>query len=938
MGKPGDKVTVDKNTTLYAKWAQLTLWAYDDYSSHGGTGAVDLKWQQKDGKSKYYRLYQSRDKSSWKEIYTADDISQNGVSVTESFGTNNQGTTFHITYSGNYTITVNGASGADYNSTLKGGKGGRVTATYWLSKGDVLTVYPGSAGSGQTGGTNGSGAKGGDSPNSLGRGGGAASMVYLTRNGTKTLLLIAGGGGGANGYASGGPGGTGGGNWTISDGADGVGSGGGGKIGGKAGELVYHQHTGSASSGGGCYLVFTPGHRHNDGCYTNYIQHTGVSGIWYDACGCRHQIHYWQCTLCWQSSSSQTNSSEECREGHTVTDDGAPLACHEWVFTCDRQESNGGYSLGCGYTEGAVESAGMSYGGTNYILESYGCKNQSSQSGMNTGNGTVSINSLDIGYLENTELKDVPAKDLAAPNRITYYSEAKNGENIYRITITKPDDKGTLYYHKAESFAPDTVQKIATSNITENTLVSGVNGYRYYVDGYSTGNVIQGHSFTGSNEIDITLKNTVQYLHIAAVDVAGNIGPSVTIRIPAKADTGGTDVTPEYIQQIPPATDMLGITDTDEVHATGTGRYFVKADGTTEHTLLVKGYLNGSATNKYQVDALRTVAFTATYEEWYQVNIPKVDVDAGNKSFANTELTTGGSVQELQLLSMTGAEADRTSMAKHVSLEQRFTVGGGLDGKEITVYPRALAAYDGTDYVSDINADKTHALVLIPDGKAPVITGIESLESAGNIDMTEVQRDFVITASDNGSGIRNLSVTVTNQDNGMTKTYKSDTGSLTITMKKDDYLFLGDFVVTAAATDNVGNYTEEGSDKLAFSLKAELQRSREPHNGDFKAGDGAVLTVTTGGYADKVIIRFPDELLALNPDLSKEYVYEFPEAIRTEVYEFNLPLATPDGGYIIEVEAWKNGRQLTEELDLIVNTSGSITEEFRTRIRDNGGW
>jgi len=155
-------------------------------------------------------------------------------------------------------------------------------------------------------------------------------------------------------------------------------------------------------------------------------------------------------------------------------------------------------------------------------------------------------------------------------------------------------------------------------------------------------------------------------------------------------------------------------------------------------------------------------------------------------------------------------------------------------------------------------------------------------------------------------------------------------------MEKEDYLFLGDFAVTARAVDNVGNESIHESDKLAFTLKAELQRARFPYHGNFKAGDGAVLTITTGGYADKVVVRFPEELLALNSDLDQVYVYEFPEAMKTEIYTFNIPLDTPSGSYTIMVEAWKNGRKLTEELELPVRTVGSIIEEFRTRIRDNG--
>ena len=247
-----------------------------------------------------------------------------------------------------------------------------------------------------------------------------------------------------------------------------------------------------------------------------------------------------------------------------------------------------------------------------------------------------------------------------------------------------------------------------------------------------------------------------------------------------------------------------------------------------------------------------------------------------------------------------------------------------------------MAEYQDKEYWSDQDEDRSHSITLIPDGKAPVITGVEDLENAGNIDMTEESKDFAITAADAGSGVRKLVITITNLDNQMQRTYSSDTGELVITMKKDDYLFLGDFVVSAEASDNVGNVNLKESESLAFTLDAELKRAREPQTGEFKAGDGVILTITTGGYADKVIIRFPDALLALNPELNKEYIYEFPAAIRTEVYEFNIPIATPSGDYVVEVEAWKNGRKLTEELQLPVQTNGSITDELRTRIRDNG--
>ena len=300
------------------------------------------------------------------------------------------------------------------------------------------------------------------------------------------------------------------------------------------------------------------------------------------------------------------------------------------------------------------------------------------------------------------------------------------------------------------------------------------------------------------------------------------------------------------------------------------------------------------------------------------------------------QLQTDASAEELSLILPTSAEAERTQAAARVALVQRFVIPADKDGQQIQIYPKAMASLDEIIYSSDENEDKGNRILLIPDAKAPTVTGVSELENAGNIDMTEESRVFTIQASDMGSGVKKLEVTIINQDNQMRRIFTSDTGNLTITMAKDDYLFLGDFAVTAKAVDNVGNESIHESDKLAFTLKAELQRARFPYYGNYKAGDGAILTMTTGGYTDKVVVRFPEELLVLNPDLDQEYVYEFPEAIKTEIYTFNIPLNTPSGSYTITVEAWKNGRKLTEELELPIRTEGSIIEEFRTRIRDNG--
>ncbi len=939
IGKPGDEITVDQDTVLYAKWATLTLWAYDDYDSHGGVGAVDLQWEQKDGKSKYYRLYQSEDKATWKEIFSGSDI-QSSINVSKTYGTNQQGTTYKISYTGNYTLTADGAKGADYSSTYTGGKGGSVTATYWLEKDDVITVYPGLAGNGVNGGTNGNGANGGTSSTSLGRGGGAATQVYLTRDGVKTLLITAGGGGGANAGNSGGNGGTGGGTG-ISAGANGVGAGGGGYAGGLCGEFSYHSHgdacgyhthSGNTTNGGICYSPNTCG---GDLEQTEWQEIGGWYGHWDEdgsgiciQCGYNYGLYGNEAVHAWYYGEDVWT----CRKcGKDTTDDTGTCRKTTYYLSCGTSE---GWQ--CGKTTSTVDSYKASVGGTSYAATGYGRKNATMKAGTNNGDGKVTISSEDVGYLEATKLNDVLAKDKSAPGEIPAYEETLSAEDVCRITVAVPEDYGTVYYHRAESYESGTVKKLVDSNITENTLISGVVGYRYYVDGSPTGKVTVSHSIIYTNKVDVAMQTTERYLHIAAVDVAGNIGPTKNVLIKAKEDGSDIEIEEEYIEDVPLKTEQLVIEDTDYVYGVGNDTFYVRADGATEHMLKAAGYVDGKATNRYQVDWIYLVSTSRFTNEWYQTRIPKTDIAAGDKNFTNMQLETDASVEDLSLLLPTSAIAARTREAAKVLLEQRFVLDAVTDGVEILVYPRAAAELEDEEYYSEEDEDKQNSITLIPDAKAPGITGIDDLENAGNIDMTEDSKDFVIRATDDGSGIQNLVVTIINQDNQMTRTYSSYTGELTITMKKDDYLFLGDFAVTAEAVDNVGNIGSHESDNLAFTLKAELERARFPHNGNFKAGDGAVLTITTGGYADKVIVRFPDELLALKPDLDKEYVYDFPEAIKTEVYEFNIPLGTPSGNYTIEVEAWKNGRKLTEELQLPVRTAGSIIEEFRTRIRDNG--
>ena len=106
MGRPGEQISVSEDCVIYAGWAGLTLWAEDNYEAYGGAGAVDLSWEQKDGQSKYYKLYQSLDESNWKGIFAGSTVLEK-KEVSEEFDVLRQGEQLVIKENGYYKEVCN---------------------------------------------------------------------------------------------------------------------------------------------------------------------------------------------------------------------------------------------------------------------------------------------------------------------------------------------------------------------------------------------------------------------------------------------------------------------------------------------------------------------------------------------------------------------------------------------------------------------------------------------------------------------------------------------------------------------------------------------------------------------------------------------------------------------------------------------------------------
>ena len=923
VGRAGDEFLANKDMTLYARWSQLTLEATDNYQVYGGLGAVNLSWSQPDEAETYYKLYQSRNKSDWTMIYDADTITNSVTNVSENINYHSQIKSYVVQHAGYYTLSAYGAKGGDYGS-YTGGAGGYATATYWLKKGDTILIYGGTAGNGMNGGVNGNLANGASSTSNNGAGGGAATEIYITRYGKKELLMIAGGGGGASGKASGETGGK---SLSTIGNMVGVatayGGGGGGAMGGNGGVHIAHYHTGSSTDGGGCYTKST----------TTVLCGTASSSGGYYEC--------YDCGATWGDGA------------HGYFDQFHPNNTYNESFYCsgcgiDLGEGETHYKtstivkLTCAYydkTDGYVISASSADGGSSYIHTGYGCKNQSYSGGKNNGIGYGMITGKIDAFLEQTSLAGVKAWDMAAPDAVMLQEDNIKmlDTNKVKVTWTEPRDNGTVYYHKCESYSKDTKQ--LESNITKNTLVSGIKGYYYYVDSYRTGTVTKSHTYVEKIEpkssVVVLLKEEVQYLHVAVVDGAGNLSNTTTIALDMGNGVGpqypADDSYPESAKLF---TEKLTLEDTEFVYQVEERTWFVKADGVTEHILHIDAGMDKAATFDFQINALRVNVENEVGQGWMQVAIPHGDTALSSEVFLNDNLIMQVSGEAGALLKLGISMGERLNHAVLVRLSQNFTVDS--DVSAFNLYPQAIAEFKGRAYCSEEAQDVRNGLTIIPDGEAPEIFGLEELQNLDVLDITEQAKQVTLWAKDTISGLQEFTVFVHNRDNHMRAEFSCDSeGKVIVEINKENPLFVGEVAISAIAVDRVGNANVVGEEGLSFTLETNLYKERNPEEYILKTGDGAVLDIFTSGYVERIEVIFPEELLGVDPYLNCVFEYERPALRQKESLKFHIPLGIEEQEYEVTVKAFKNGEVLISKPTFIV-VEGTVLDELRTRIRNNG--
>ena len=580
-------------------------------------------------------------------------------------------------------------------------------------------------------------------------------------------------------------------------------------------------------------------------------------------------------------------------------------------------------------TDGQIIYSSPSYGGSNYVNTQY-ISDYTLASGKQAGNGSFAISSVKVGYQEVQTMKGVKAPDLAAPDAVqkSTFVKCALDEETLSLTWTAPADQGTDYYHRAESYLVGKAEVLSNSNVTKNTLASGIKGYYWLVDQNASTTVNSGNGkWTTAAKADIQLTADKQYFHVAAMDKAGNIGATTHLEI-GKVD-----------QEVawPIWTDQLKITsDEGSVYLSATDRtYYVKCDGKTPFTISSTAWITGKASASYQINHMQL--------HMEETNADKVILDIETPVEATIQ-NTSVTYQATKLVkTLTGrsyltedsyATAMRRESGRYLDLKQRFVMDTAMNNKKLRLTPVAGADFNGDMVTSDWSQDQLHSIWLIGDNVAPNITGTEKIKKFIDIEPENGQRVLTFEAADTGSGLERFYLVVTNADNGGRREFTAENGKLQLVVKDDDTLFQGDFIAEFHAIDNVGNENIITCKGESFAVTAYVERILEPHKPIFRCGESGMLDITSYGYADRVEVIFPKALSDLDPELDVVFTYDGSEYRQEEQYAFMVPLRAPLGEYQITVKAWKDGKVKTAvPVIWTLGPDESVLDDLRTRLR-----
>ena len=145
-----------------------------------------------------------------------------------------------------------------------------------------------------------------------------------------------------------------------------------------------------------------------------------------------------------------------------------------------------------------------------------------------------------------TSVTDNSSQDFAAPDAPALAIKETTSDGYINVS-THSDDNGSTYSFYAEAHQADDYFNgpIIRSNTTTETVTTGVARYYWVLDDNPTNDfdIANAHGETTSEVIKLSGLDHDQWLHVRAIDVAGNIGPVSDIKIEVCRITSTIDKT-----------------------------------------------------------------------------------------------------------------------------------------------------------------------------------------------------------------------------------------------------------------------------------------------------------------------------------------------------------------------------------------------------------
>lgn len=267
-----------------------------------------------------------------------------------------------------------------------------------------------------------------------------------------------------------------------------------------------------------------------------------------------HTSAWWVEGFCWyreipgqfgQGASVPSDNYKDLKHSNSAYD--------RWGGAEPNPGGGGGWTGGWAYASEGPSSDTNAGSGSAYLTQSDKVTSQFNvgQAVGQQANGSATV-ALTTGYIDSDTIT-ANFYDKAAPNIPFNGVIERNTSGTTVITWDRPNDNGSKYNLRVRRFA--TINGAVVDTKYQDLYVeTGVAYYKWYIDPNPSGDVIQKYNQAANKgQVNVEKLDNVavsydgQYFHVAAVDHAGNIGPTATWKIPAVAylryDKNASDAT-----------------------------------------------------------------------------------------------------------------------------------------------------------------------------------------------------------------------------------------------------------------------------------------------------------------------------------------------------------------------------------------------------------